>query len=109
MIGWSPCVPHRACITSLCEGIVGRPVLGPPRIALTITQGTSAMIAKPMFSCISENPGPLVAVIAFAPAREAPITAPMLAISSSIWMNVPSSWGSLIERISEISVAGVMG
>jgi hypothetical protein len=74
-----------------------------------MTQGTSAMMANPKFSCISENPGPLVAVIAFTPAREAPITAPKLAISSSIWMKVPSTWGSFTDKISEISVAGVMG
>jgi predicted secreted protein len=74
-----------------------------------MTQGTSAMIAKPRFSCIKENPGPLVAVIDFTPAREAPITAPRLAISSSIWIKVPATWGSLTDRISEISVAGVIG
>jgi len=33
---------------------------------------------------MSEKPGPLVAVMAFVPAREAPIVHPMLAISSSI-------------------------
>jgi hypothetical protein len=78
-------------------------------MTLTMTQGTSAMIANPKFSCIRENPGPLVAVMDFTPAREAPITAPKLAISSSIWMKVPSTWGSLMDKISEISVAGVMG
>jgi predicted secreted protein len=51
---------------------------------LAMTQGTSVIQAKPIFSCIRENPGPLVAVIAFTPARDAPIMAPMLAISSSI-------------------------
>jgi hypothetical protein len=101
--------PQRDCITSLCDGDVGRPVLGPPLMAFTTTQGTSAMMANPRFSCISEKPGPLVAVIDFTPAREAPITAPRLAISSSIWMNVPSTCGSLTESCSAISVAGVMG
>jgi hypothetical protein len=67
------------------------------------------MKAKPRFSCIKENPGPLVAVIDLTPAREAPITAPRLAISSSIWMKVPLTWGSLMDKISETSVAGVMG
>jgi hypothetical protein len=89
--------------------MVGRPVLGPPLITLTITHGTSAMIPNPKFSCMRENPGPLVAVIAFTPAREAPITAPKLAISSSIWMKVPSTWGIFTDNISEISVAGVIG
>ncbi len=67
------------------------------------------MTPRPRFSIISEKPGPLVAVIAFAPASDAPITAPRLAISSSIWMNVPSTCGSLTESCSAISVAGVMG
>ena len=44
------------------------------------------MIATPRFSCMSENPGPLVAVNALAPASDAPMIAPMLAISSSICM-----------------------
>ena len=39
-------------------------MLGPPRMTLTITQGTSATQANPRFSCIRENPGPLVAVMA---------------------------------------------
>jgi hypothetical protein len=38
-----------------------------------------------MFSCMSEKPGPLVAVIARAPAQAAPITAEMDASSSSNW------------------------
>ena len=33
--------------------------------------------------------------MAFAPASEAPITAPRLAISSSIWMNFPAHLGQL--------------
>ena len=79
MAGWSPWAPHLACITSICAGSVGMPVEGPPRITLTTTQGTSAMMAKPMFSCLSEMPGPEEAVIAFAPATLAPMTAPMRA------------------------------
>jgi hypothetical protein len=42
------------------------------------------MIAYPIFSCINEKPGPLVAVIARAPVHDAPMMAPMLASSSSI-------------------------
>ena len=74
---------------SPCEGSVGRPVDGPPRITLTITQGTCDIEAKPMFSCISENPGPEVAVNDLVPASEAPMTAAMLEISSSICRNDP--------------------
>jgi hypothetical protein len=49
-----------------------------------ITQGVSVKAAYPIDSCIKLNPGPEVAVIAFAPAQEAPITAEREAISSSI-------------------------
>ena len=67
------------------------------------------MQAYPRFSCMSEKPGPLVAVILFTPAREAPTTAPMLAISSSIWIKVPSTSGSRDDMRSMISEAGVIG
>jgi len=50
-----------------------------------------------------------VAVILFTPVREAPITAPKLAISSSIWIKTPPASGSSFAIISIISVAGVMG
>ena len=49
-------------------------------MTLTTTQGTSVMHANPRFSCIREKPGPLVAVMALAPARDAPMIAPMDAI-----------------------------
>ena len=61
------------------------PVDGPARMELMTTSGTSAMVANPSISCIKENPGPLVAVMAFTPAMEAPTTLPMAAISSSVW------------------------
>ena len=109
MIWWSPCVPQRACITSPWAGRVGRPVHGPPRITLTTTTGISRMHAAPRFSCISENPGPLVAVMDFTPATEAPTIAPMLAISSSIWMKRPPNWGRRAAISSAISVEGVIG
>jgi hypothetical protein len=108
-MGWSPWVPQRACCTSPWDTWVGRPVLGPPRMTLTMTQGTSAMQANPKFSCTRENPGPLVAVMLLTPARDAPITAPMEAISSSIWIKVPPRAGRRQLIISLISVAGVMG
>src|SRR4030042_6615781 len=55
------------------------------------------------------KPGPLVAVIAFAPAHLPPIQAAMLAISSSIWRNEPFALGSSLLMYSVISLAGVMG
>ncbi len=45
MVGWSPWVPQRACMTSPWAGRVGMPVLGPPRITLTTTQGVSVIAA----------------------------------------------------------------
>jgi hypothetical protein len=74
-----------------------------------MTHGTSAIAAKLMCSCIREKPGPLVAVIALSPPSDAPITAPRLAISSSIWMKTPPAFGMARDICSMISVAGVMG
>ena len=62
-----------------------------------------------MFSCISEKPGPEVAVKDFTPAAEAPSTAATEASSSSIWMKVPPTWGRRSALCSAISVEGVMG
>ena len=53
---------------------------------LTSTTGTSSMTASPMFSIMSEKPGPDVAVMARTPALEAPMIAAMDASSSSICM-----------------------
>ena len=41
----SPWLPQRACITSPCDGSVGRPVLGPIRWESTTTHGVSVMAA----------------------------------------------------------------
>jgi len=62
-----------------------------------------------MFSCFREKPGPDVAVMALRPESEAPMTAAMLAISSSIWMNFPPHRGRASARCSAISEDGVMG
>src|SRR3990167_3167687 len=107
--GWSPCVPHFACITSDWLGPVGKPVEGPLLITLTITHGISAIQAKPSPSCIREKPGPLVAVNDFVPPSEAPMIAQIEAISSSICIKTPPIFGSLTERISATSVEGVIG
>jgi hypothetical protein len=106
---WSPCLPHRSCMMSPCAGFVASPVLGPARSTSTTTQGTSPMTASPRFSCIREKPGPLVAVNALAPAREAPMTAAMLAISSSICRQTPPTFSMTLEHSSAISEDGVMG
>jgi hypothetical protein len=58
---------------------------------------------------MSEKPGPLVAVSAFAPASEAPMTAAIEAISSSIWMYMPPSFGMRFAHSSAISEEGVIG
>ncbi len=96
-------------MTSPCEGSVGSPVDGPPRMTSTMTQGTWAMLAYPMLSCMSEKPGPDVAVSALAPASEAPMTAAIEAISSSICTKWPSTCGRRRDSTSAISVEGVMG
>ena len=83
---WSPWRPQRSCMISDWAGLVASPVLGPARCTSITTQGTSPMTASPRFSCISEKPGPLVAVKDLAPASDAPMIAAMLAISSSICM-----------------------
>jgi len=67
------------------------------------------MAARPALSIIRLKPGPEVAVIARAPAAEAPSTAMMLAISSSIWMKTPPTSGRRWAMRSAISVEGVMG
>ena len=67
------------------------------------------MVAKPSISCIRLKPGPDVAVSDLVPARDAPQTAAMLAISSSIWMKVPPTCGRRRLSTSAISVDGVMG
>src|SRR5207247_8014480 len=69
-----------------CWVRVGMPVEGPPRCTSKITAGTSAKYARPRNSCISEMPGPDVAVNARAPFHAAPITIPIDASSSSAWM-----------------------
>jgi hypothetical protein len=49
-----------------------------------MTHGVSVITPNPMFSIIRENPGPDVAVMLLTPAFDAPMTAAMLPISSSI-------------------------
>jgi hypothetical protein len=63
--------------------LVGIPVEGLPRCTSKITAGISAKYASPMNSCISDMPGPEVAVKARAPFQAAPITIPIDASSSS--------------------------
>src|SRR4029077_4366835 len=68
---------------SHCWVRVGIPVEGPARCTSNTTAGISAKYAKPRNSCISEMPGPDVAVNARAPFHAAPITMPIEASSSS--------------------------
>src|SRR5258708_7611370 len=68
---------------SHCCVRVGMPVEGPARCTSKITAGISAKYAKPRNSCISEMPGPEVAVKARAPFQAAPITMPIEVSSSS--------------------------
>ena len=85
------------------------PVDGPPRCTFTITLGISAIDERPIISDIKERPGPEVAVIDFAPAKEAPTTAPMAASSSSVCTQVPPIFGSQSASNCRTSVEGVIG
>ena len=89
--------------------MVGRPVEGPPRCTLTQTSGSSAIVARPSISVFSDMPGPEVAVIAFLPAKEAPTTAPMPAISSSHCSIAPPYFQTSRAKNCMISVEGVIG
>ncbi len=74
-----------------------------------MTRGVSIIAARPMFSIISENPGPEVTVMAFWPPQAAPIRAVIEAISSSIWMKMPPTKGMRSANRSAVSVEGVIG
>src|SRR3954467_6255036 len=94
------------------------PVEGPARCTSMITAGVSAKYESPMNSCISEMPGPEVAVNARAPFQPAPITMPIEASSSSPWMMaylalpVFGSWRSFLQWLVKASASeedGVIG
>src|ERR1700716_2803858 len=70
---------------SHCLVRVGMPVEGPARSTSNTTAVISAKEARRRNSCISEMPGPEVAVKARAPFQAAPITTPIEASSSSAW------------------------
>jgi hypothetical protein len=89
--------------------LVGRPVDGPPRCTLSTTSGSSAMVARPSISVLSDMPGPDVAVIAFLPAYEAPTATPMPAISSSACSTAPPYFQISRVRNCITSVEGVIG
>jgi len=89
--------------------MVGRPVEGPPRWTFTTTHGVSIIAARPIFSIISEKPGPEVTVMALTPPQAAPTTAAMEPSSSSIWIKIPPTWGKRSAMRSATSVDGVIG
>ena len=72
------------------------------------TSGNSRTTAKLIPSLLSAMPGPLLAVAARLPAKAAPITDPMAAISSSAW-NVRTSKFFSAAKPSRMVLAGVMG
>ena len=63
----------------------------------------------PIISLMRQSPGPDVAVIAFAPAYDAPRHAAMAAISSSAWITLPPNAGRCFIMNSSTWVAGVIG
>ena len=106
--GASPLRPNIACSRSDCSVLVGRPVEGPPRCTSTTTSGSSVMTARPMASDFSEMPGPDVVVTPSAPPKEAPMAAPMPAISSSAW-KVRTPKALCLDSSCRMSDAGVIG
>ena len=62
-----------------------------------------------MPSCMSEKPGPLVAVMQSRPAPAAPNIMFTLAVSHSAWTNVLPSMGNHFAAPWAISLAGVIG
>src|SRR5258707_11994644 len=91
------------------------PVEGPARCTSKITAGISAKYAKPRNSCISEMPGPDVAVKARAPFQAAPITMPIDASSSSpctmayFAFPVAGSWRYFLQWLGEASAPDDVG
>src|ERR1700751_6088877 len=96
---------------SHCWVRVGMPVEGPARCTFMITAGISAKKNRPMNSCISEMPGPEVAVKARAPFQDAPITMPIEASSSSpctmayLALPVLGSWRSFLQWLGKASAS----
>ncbi len=73
-----------------------------------ITMGSSVMTPRPMASPLRQMPGPLLAVAAISPAKAAPHTDDMAAISSSAWkVRTPKFF--IIDNSWRISLAGVIG
>jgi hypothetical protein len=106
--GASPLRPNIACSRSACSVLVGRPVEGPPRCTSTTTSGSSSITARPIASDFSETPGPDVLVTPRLPAYDAPMAAPMPAISSSAWKVVTPNALCLLSSC-RMSEAGVIG
>jgi hypothetical protein len=105
----SPCAEKTAWKRSACSDLVGMPVDGPPRCTFTTTSGSSAIVARPSISVLSDMPGPEVAVIALRPANEAPDGGAdagdlvlRLSIDAAVLPDLPS-------RNCMISVDGVIG
>src|SRR6202000_3379217 len=103
---------------SHCWVRVGLPVEGPARCTFMITAGISAKYDRPINSCISEMPGPEVAVKERAPVPDAPITVPIEANSSSpctmayCALPVTGSWRSFLQWLVKASASdddGVIG
>src|SRR5664280_3433374 len=102
----SPCAEKTAAKRSACSGFVGMPVEGPPRWTSTHTSGSSATLASPSTSVLSERPGPEVAVMALTPANDAPTAAATPAISSSACSSDPPCFQISRPRYCMISDAG---
>jgi hypothetical protein len=76
---------------------------------LKITDGISAIDDSPSISDINDSPGPDVEVIAFAPANDAPTTAPIADNSSSVCTHDPPVFGNHSDNRCSTSDDGVIG
>ena len=106
--GASPLRPNIACSRSACSVLVGSPVEGPPRWTSMTSSGSSVITARPIASDFSAMPGPEVVVTPSCPQNDAPIAAPMPAISSSAWSVVTPN-ALCLESSWRMSEAGVIG
>ena len=105
----SPWPGYIAVIRSDCSVLVGRPVDGPPRWMSATTSGISAIHASPSPSLIREKPGPAVPVIAFLPAKPAPMMLVIDSISDVAWYtNLPGP-ARLLSSQTSSEVAGEIG
>ena len=106
--GASALRPSTAWNRSDCSVFVGMPVEGPARCESITTSGSSVAIARPSISVLSAMPGPELDVTPSEPAYDAPMAAPIAAISSSAW-KVTTPYCFSAASVCSSAEAGVIG